>query len=91
MDTAFGKSFKKYEENMDLLLETIRRSNYKNMSIIYAVYLDSIGWNFDGPAPGRELLYGMDSPLAKPFRHITKGCVHPRNRVREAGTWSFLI
>ena len=65
MNNAFGKSLKKYEENMDLLLETIKRSNYKNMSIIYVAYLDSIGWNFDGPAPDRELLYGMDSPLAK--------------------------
>jgi hypothetical protein len=65
MDNAFGKSLKKYQENMDLFLETIKRSGYKNMNTIYVAYLDSIGWNFDGPAPGRELLYGMDSPLAK--------------------------
>ena len=50
---------------MDLYSKTIKRSNYKDMSIIYVAYLDSIGWNFDGPAPDRELLYGMDSPLAK--------------------------
>ena len=65
MDSAFGKSLEKYRENTDLLLETIKRSGYGNMSIIYVAYLDSIGWNFDGPAPGWELLCGMDSPLAK--------------------------
>jgi hypothetical protein len=65
MDSAFGKSLEKYRENTDLLLETIKRSGYGNMSIIYVAYLDSIGWNFDGPDPGWELLCGMDSPLAK--------------------------
>jgi hypothetical protein len=78
MDTAFGKSLKKYEENMDLYSKTIKRSNYKDMSIIYVAYLDSIGWNFDGPAPDMELLYGMDSPLAKALSAYHKELRPPR-------------
>jgi hypothetical protein len=78
MDTAFGKSFRKYEENMDLFLEIIERSDYENMNVIYVAYLDSIGWNFDGSAPGRELLYGMDSPLAKTLSTYHKELRSPR-------------
>jgi hypothetical protein len=63
---------------MDLLLETIKRTNYKDMNIIYVAYLDSIGWNFDGPAPGREVLYGMDSPLARTLSAYHKGLRPPR-------------
>jgi hypothetical protein len=40
--------------------------------------LDSIGWNFDGPAPDRELLYGMDSPLAKTLSTYHKELRPPR-------------
>jgi hypothetical protein len=78
MDNAFGKSLEKYQENMDLFLETIKGSGYRNMSIIYVAYLDSIGWNFDGPAPGREFLYGMDSPLAKTLSTYHKELCPPR-------------
>ena len=48
------------------------------MNTIYAAYLDSIGWNFDGPAPGRKLLYGMDSPLAKTLSTYHEGLRPPR-------------
>ena len=65
---------------MDLFLETIKRSGYRNMNIIYVAYLDSIGWNFDEPAPGRELLYGMDSPLAKALSAYHEGLHPPRER-----------
>jgi hypothetical protein len=84
MDSAFGKSLKKYEENMYLLLETIKRSNYENMSIIYVAYLDSIGWNFDGPALDRELLYGMDSPLAKTLSAYHEGLRPPREPTKRS-------
>jgi hypothetical protein len=64
-DFSFEVSLKKYQENTDLLREIIGRDNYKNLGIFQVAYLDSVGWDFDGGAPDRELLSGMDSPFVK--------------------------
>jgi hypothetical protein len=86
MDYAFGKSLEKYRENTDLLLETIKRSGYWNMSIIYVAYLDSIGWNFDGRLRVGNCCTAWIPHLQRPFQHTTKSCVHPGNRGRGAKT-----
>ena len=64
-DFSFEVSLKKYQENTDLLREIIGRDGYKNLDIFQVAYLDSVGWDFDGEAPDRELLSGMDSPFVE--------------------------
>jgi hypothetical protein len=65
MDSPFGMALKKYQENTNLIREIIGRDGYRDLDIIQVAYLDSVGWDFDGGAPDRELLSGMDSPFVK--------------------------
>jgi hypothetical protein len=62
MDSPFGMALKKYQENTNLIREIIGRDGYRDLDIIQVAYLDSVGWDFDGGAPDRELLSGMDPP-----------------------------